>query len=146
MVEAKPLTMKDVIDHYPDRRLDALSLSFDEFKRTVVFFDIMGKTCSFWAGDKLLGIGGVFHLNKGCGQVWLSMSDEVKKHAKGFTVCGIKMLDEHNKIFHRIQTDMPAKNISWIRWMKKLGFKQETKMTCYYGDKSDAVLLVRIRA
>ena len=78
---------------------------------------------SVFEGDKIIGMFGrsSFNMPVDICSIWFLGSDECLKHPVSFVKQGFKFINESLKIYRVIQNKVYAKNLSHIKWLKRLG-------------------------
>ena len=93
-----------------------------------------------------IGCGGVIPRWSGVGEVWIAVSENLKRRplllVKQTLRC-VNMLNERGG-FHRIQLHIPSTDTGLKRWAESLGFTFEGRMLQYGPDKRDHDLYARI--
>lgn len=92
--------------------------------------------------DKIIFACGLKWMRQGVGHCWVIPSVYVDKYAKTFYKEINNLLEEHSRKMnmHRVQTTITE---PFVKWIKKLGFHQESVLEKITHDKKDEYLFVK---
>lgn len=93
-----------------------------------------------------LGCGGVIPRWAGVGEVWIAISEELKKHPLVLVRETLRCIDAIVRYggFRRLQLTIRSENELLKKWAASLGFTSEGRMLRYGIDGSDHDLFARI--
>lgn len=98
----------------------------------------VGKTLSMIEDGEVLGCGGVIPRWKGCGEVWIAVTEKLRNRPVLLvrsTKRVIQML--HEAGFHRLDMHIAKDDAGLCRWAISLGFTFEGIMLMYGLDRKD---------
>lgn len=106
------------------------------------FYDLL----TIWKDGKILGIGAVFHVRQGIGQVTMYPSIYAKKYPITFHKSTKIMLEYCYKYLklHRLQMTVRDKFYKGVKWAHKLGFEYEGRLLNYDIDGVDHHLFAKV--
>lgn len=92
--------------------------------------------------DRVIFACGIKWIRKGVGHCWVIPSIYVDKYAKSFYNEITFLLNQYSKKMnlHRVQTSVET---SFIRWIEKLGFHQESVLQKVTHDQKDEYMYVK---
>ena len=95
--------------------------------------------------DKVIAIFGGKELWSGVGNIWAITSDDISGSEMFFHKTCLKILKSHAEILklHRVQCTVKVNYNQGIKWIKSIGFSEESIMRKYGPDKADYYLFVR---
>jgi hypothetical protein len=93
----------------------------------------------------IVAAGGVVPFWKGVGEGWVISSDLVPQHGIAFAKTVLRMLEDIEKNFERIQTTVDAEHKVSLKWVEWMGFKCEGLMRKFIGGR-DYYRFARVRS
>lgn len=80
-------------------------------------------------GD-IVAIIGVISVDNGVGTLWMLGTDLISKHPKSFSATLVPLRDMiiDRMQLHRLQCDVVASQMNWVKWTKTFGFEIEGKL------------------
>lgn len=149
------IDVNHIINIYPRRRGFDTQDTLEEFFYRVSTFVSAGNLTAFPTyalefDGKTIALLGMYKVHDTTAQLWLIGTDDLKRFSAPFVkLCRrlllTEFLEHKTRPLNRVQAEVRMDRPDWIAFMKVLGFQEEGIMKCFYTDKTDALMMARIK-
>jgi hypothetical protein len=142
MIKIAPITMDDL---HSMKKMSGLFAHID-IEYTGHALISVGAGFSMIEDGQCIGCGGVIPRWSGVGEVWIAVSENLRRRPLLLVKETLRVMDMLNTRsgFHRLQLHIPSTDTGLKRWAESLGFTFEGRMLQYGPDKRDHDLYARI--